>query len=163
MSDLPKTSARGNAMSTSVAQQAYQCDQCGNPDIVAVPLLYQQGTRTFSGILNRGMSQSVAAQSLAPPQPRGYALRLLPWIFAVILMTCTTYFELGAFLKRPKFLVSEAGVALIFVSLCSASIWGLISTLLRTLRYNREVHPKLERDWTHSFMCRRCGKLQSIN
>ena len=108
------------------------------------------------------MSQSFTAQTLAPPQPKGYARRLMPWIFAVILMTSTTYFELSVFLKRPNLAESEAVVALIFVSLCSVSIWGLVRTLLKTLRYNRDVYPMREQEWAHSFMCRRCGKLQSI-
>ena len=38
-------------MATLTVQQVFHCHQCGNPDIVAVPLLYQEGTRTFSGFL----------------------------------------------------------------------------------------------------------------
>ena len=70
-------------MATSITQQVYQCDQCGNADIVAVPLLYQQGTRTFSGIFSRGVSQSVAAQTLAPPRHvEVFSRAVLVWGFA---------------------------------------------------------------------------------
>jgi hypothetical protein len=150
-------------MATLTVQQVFQCDQCGNPDIVAVPLLYQEGTRTFSGIFSRGVSQSVAAQALAPPRRRSYARRLLPWMFAVVLTTIATSFDLNAFVRRPAFSISEAGISLIFFSFSLASVWGLTRGLLSTLRYNREVYSKLEWDWAHSFMCRRCGKLQLIS
>ena len=63
-------------MATLTVQQVFQCDQCGNPDIVAVPLLYQEGTRTFSGIFSRGVSQSVAARSTSAPQLRSQAVAL---------------------------------------------------------------------------------------
>lgn len=66
-------------MATLVTQQIYRCDQCGNPDIVAVPIVYEQGTRTFSGILGRGVSQSVSAQQVAPPPRRGYLRPVLAW------------------------------------------------------------------------------------
>jgi hypothetical protein len=52
---------------------------------------------------------------------------------------------------------------LIFCSFSLASVWGLTRGLLSTLRYNREVYSKLEWDWAHSFMCRRCGKRQLIS
>ena len=130
-------------MATLTVQQVFQCDQCGNPDIVAVPLFYQEGTRTFSGIFSRGVSQSVAAQALAPPRRRSYARRLLPWMFAVVFTTIATSFDLNTFVRRPAFSISEAGLSLIF-SLSLASVWGLTRGFLRTLRYNREVYSKLE-------------------
>jgi hypothetical protein len=64
---------RVNEMAAIPQQNPYQCDQCGTPNIVAVPLLYQQGTRTYSGLTTWGSSQSYSAQLSAPPRPRGYA------------------------------------------------------------------------------------------
>jgi hypothetical protein len=52
----------------SVSQlNPYQCDQCGTANIVAALILYQQGTRAYSGTLNSGTSQSYSAQAAAPP------------------------------------------------------------------------------------------------
>ena len=43
----------------SVSQlNLYQCDQCGTTNIVAAPVLYQQGTRAYSGTFSSGTSQS---------------------------------------------------------------------------------------------------------
>jgi len=39
----------------SVSQlNPYQCDQCGTANIVAAPVLYQQGTRAYSGTFSSG-------------------------------------------------------------------------------------------------------------
>ena len=84
-------------------------------------------------------------------------------MFAVVLTTIATSFDLNAFVRRPAFSISEAGISLIFCSFSLASVWGLTRGLLSTLRYNREVYSKLEWDWAHSFMCRRCGKRQLIS
>ena len=73
----------------SVAQlNSYQCDQCGSTNIVAAPVLYQQGTRAYSGTFNSGTSQSYSAQAAAPPSPRGYGRPLLLWGVPI----CFTFF-----------------------------------------------------------------------
>ena len=162
MSDLPKTSARGNAMATSVAQQAYQCDQCGNPDIVAVPLLYQQGTRTFSGVFNRGVSQSVAAQTLSPPRTRRYAIRAFAWGMVVVLCLLWGCTALRAFLLDGTHSASLSSITVVTLLLCMGAIIGMFRSMRKIYRYNHDIYPELEAKWAHSFMCRRCGKLQSI-
>jgi hypothetical protein len=149
-------------MATSAQQDVYQCDQCGTPEIVAVPILYQQGTRTFSGLFNHGVSQSFWAQVVAPPKPRSYAGRLLTWGFPVALFTIATYFDLRAFLQRSTISAQETEIAIVFLFLCLASIWGMGRSVLKVSRYNREVYPKRQSDWAHTFMCRRCGKLFMI-
>ena len=56
----------------SVSQlNPYQCDQCGTANIVAAPVLYQQGTHTYSTRFHSGTTQSFSAQAVAPPRPRG--------------------------------------------------------------------------------------------
>jgi predicted RNA-binding Zn-ribbon protein involved in translation (DUF1610 family) len=66
----------------SVSQlNPYQCDQCGTTNIVAAPVLYQQGTRAYSGTFSSGTSQSFSAQAAAPPDPRGYAKSIMDYIF----------------------------------------------------------------------------------
>jgi hypothetical protein len=63
---------RDNGMASVSQASPYQCDQCGTANIVAAPLLYEQGTRTYSGPYHSGIRQSYFAQSAAPPDPRGY-------------------------------------------------------------------------------------------
>ncbi len=151
-----------HGMATSVQQHLYQCDQCGAPEIVAAPILYQQGTRTFSGIFNHGISQSVSAQALAPPRPRGYARKLLPFALMVTLFAIGACFDLDAFVQRATLSVTEIEVAMIFLSLLGASIWLAVHSFRKISRYNREVYPKLQSEWTHTYMCQRCGKLSLI-
>jgi hypothetical protein len=46
--------------------------QCGSPNIVALPVPYEQGTRTYSSPNYWGSSQSHSAQGAAPPRRKGY-------------------------------------------------------------------------------------------
>ena len=149
-------------MATSVQQHIYQCDECGTPEIVAVPILYQQGTRTFSGLFNHGISQSASAHAAAPPRRRSYTGGLLTWGFPVALFTIATYFDLRALFQRSTISAQETGIAIVFLFLCLASVWRMGRGVLRVSRYNREVYPKLQSDWAHTFMCRRCGKILLI-
>ena len=49
----------------SVSQlNPYQCDQCGTANIVAAPVLYQQGTHTYSTRFHSGTTQSFSAQAV---------------------------------------------------------------------------------------------------
>ena len=50
-------------MVTTGQQTAYRCEQCGSPEIVALSLLYEQGTRSFSGRFTSGVSQSYTAKA----------------------------------------------------------------------------------------------------
>lgn len=73
----PKTTICGKLfpesrkMSVAKQQLSYQCDQCGSPNIVALPVLYEQGTRTYSSPSFWGSSQSYSAQGAAPHPPQG--------------------------------------------------------------------------------------------
>ena len=56
----------------SVSQlNPYQCDQCGTANIVAAPVLYQQGTHTYSTRFHSGTTQSFSAQAVTPPRVSG--------------------------------------------------------------------------------------------
>lgn len=149
-------------MATSFAQQAYQCDQCGNPDIVAVPILYKQGTRTFSGVFNRGVSQSVAAQTLAPPRPRRYAIRAFAWGMVVAVCLLWGITALRALLLDRTHPASLSSITVVVLFLCAGAVVGMFRSMRKIYHYNHVIHPKLEATWANSFMCRRCGKLQSI-
>ena len=80
--------ARDNGMASTSRLNPYQCDQCGTTNIVAAPLLYEQGTRSYSGPFHSGTSQSYSAQAAAPPDPRGYGRPLLLWGIPI----CFTFF-----------------------------------------------------------------------
>jgi len=105
----------------SVSQlNLYQCDQCGTANIVAAPVLYQQGTRAYSGTFNSGTSQSYSAQVAAPPSPRGYGRPLVLWGVPI----CFTIFwglaGFGRILEHPKSAatMADAVVILLLLGVC---------------------------------------------
>ena len=149
-------------MATLPLQNSYRCDQCGTPEIVAVPVLYQQGTRSFSGLFNHGTSQSYSAQAAAPPRARGYVRPFLLWGFFVVLFSISSFFDLSALLARPTIPTTEIEIAGIFLSLWLASVGGLAWSLRRIYRYNHDIYPQLHWNWTHTYMCRRCGRFNLI-
>lgn len=150
-------------MATLAAQQAYQCAECGNPEILAVPLIYEQGSRTFSGIFNRGVSQSIAAQQMAPPTRRRYFRPTLLWGFAIYFFLFWGGAGLSS-LTRPVEDVTSSRIAVgILMFLALLCLIGLVLHLRRIAAYNRNVLPDLRWRWEHSFLCRRCGKLSLIS
>ena len=149
----------------SVSQfNPYQCDQCGTANIVAAPVLYEQGTRTYSGTFHSGTSQSYSAQAVAPPHPRGYVRPFLalgiPIFFSCPLDGSSAS---GRFSNHPKSTVQRLELA---VAVSCFSAWLLLlgwsSVFGRIARYNREVYPRLHWNWEHTYICRRCGKLRLI-
>ena len=62
---------RDNAMASFSQLNPYQCDQCGTANIVAAPVLYQQGTHTYSTRFHSGTTQSFLARAVAPPASTG--------------------------------------------------------------------------------------------
>ena len=70
---------RDNAMASVSPSNPFHCAHCGTANIVAAPVLYEQGTRTFSGTFYSGTSQSHSAQAVAPPNPRGYIRPFVVW------------------------------------------------------------------------------------
>jgi hypothetical protein len=149
-------------MASVPQQNPYRCDQCGTPNIVAVPLLYQEGTRNYSTGIVRGSSQSYSAQLSAPPRPRGYIRPLLLWGVPTFLFFLWSYAGLGAILERLQVRGATPEEVSIFLCLGLMSLCGLVSNLSRIFRYNREVYPQAHRDWEHTYMCRRCGKFLVI-
>jgi hypothetical protein len=147
-------------MASVQQQHPYECDQCGTPEIVAVPVLYQQGTRTFSGRFNHGTSQSYSAQAAAPPRPRGYTRPLLLWGPAILIFSVWVWAGFSLILEHPTAMIVEK--AAISVLLDISCIAGLLLNLRRISRYNHEVYPQLHEDWTHTYMCRRCGSYRLI-
>jgi hypothetical protein len=149
-------------MVTTGQQTAYRCEHCGSPEIVALSLLYEQGTRSFSGRFTSGVSQSYSAQAAAPPKPKRYFLSFVLWGPVVVFFGLWTYFGFNALFMHPKALVLKELLAVMFFVLFIAALAKLLVNLGRVIRYNREVYPNLHSDWAHTFMCRRCGKYSLI-
>ncbi len=154
---------RDNEMTTGLEQNFYRCEHCGTSNIVAVPVLYQEGTRTYSALFHRAVSQSQSAQAIAPPLPRRYRRPLLLWGFAIYFACFWAWAGFSALLNHPDHLSTlERPIAfLVFPGL--ACLVGLVLNLRRTSRYNRVIYPQLHWDWAHTYMCRRCGKLRLIS
>lgn len=147
----------------SVSQlNPYQCDQCGTANIVAAPVLYQQGTHTYSTRFYSGTTQSHAAQAAAPPDPRGYGRPLLFWGIPI----CFTFFwglaGLGRILGHPQSAASLGDTVVVFLLLGVVSLAGMLFNFRRIARYNREVYPQLRWNWEHTYICRRCGRFRLI-
>jgi len=153
---------RENAMASVLQPNPYQCDQCGTTNIVAAPVLYQQGTRTFSGIFNAGTSQSYSAQAVAPPNPRGYIRPLLLWGIPICFTFFWAFVGLFGILNRSKSAISLGNTVTILLLLGVACVGGMLLSFRRIARYNREVYPRLHWNWEHTYICRRCGKFRLI-
>src|SRR5438309_960861 len=89
-------------MSVAKQQPSYQCDQCGSPNIVALPVLYEQGTRTYSSPTNWGSSQSHSAQGAAPPRRKGYGGPFLVWGFLLYFVLFWFWAFDGAMARYPE-------------------------------------------------------------
>jgi hypothetical protein len=129
---------RDNDMASVSQFNPYHCDQCGTANIVAAPVLFEQGTRTYSGTFYSGMSQSFSAQSVAPPYTRGYIRPFLLWGPLVIIFWVWTVLGAGSILDHPVSSVLRPNTLAVF--------------LLLGLRWN----------WEHTYICRRCGKPRLI-
>ena len=153
---------RDNRMASVSQLNTYQCDQCGTANIVAAPVLYQQGTHTYSTRFYSGTTQSHSAQAAAPPDPRGYGRPLLFWGIPI----CFTFFwgfaGLGRILGHPQSATSLADTVVVFLLLGVVSLAGMLFNFRRIARYNREVYPQLRWNWEHTYICRRCGKFRLI-
>ncbi len=153
---------RENAMASVLQPNPYQCDQCGTTNIVAAPVLYQQGTRTFSGIFNSGTSQSYSARAVEPPCPRGYFRPLILWGPAIAIFFVWTIVGVSSIYEHPMRSALRPNTVAVFLFLGVASIVGLAYSLRRIAHYNREVYPRLRWNWEHTYICRRCGKFRLV-
>ena len=154
---------RDNKMGTVLEQQTpYQCDRCGAANIVAAPLVYQQGTHTYSNHFSHTTSQSASAQAAAPPRPRGYVRSVVIWGPIFLFLALWTFIGLGAVFQVHGISAYKVNLALIILFLCIASLAALVNSVRRVNRYNREVFPQLQRNWEHTYICRRCGNSQLI-
>jgi len=142
---------------------AYQCEQCGSPEIVALSLLYEQGTRSFSGRFTSGVSQSFTAKVASPPSPRNYVRALFGWGFAMFFCVFWGIAGFRGILQHPQETESLEGAVTFLFCLGLMLFLGMLFHFRRIAHYNREVYPLLHSDWAQTFMCRRCGKYSLIH
>lgn len=137
---------------------AYQCDRCGSTNVVAAPVIYEQGTRTYSGTFSSGTTQTFAAQAVAPPRPRGYLRPLMIWGPAIAIFFAWSLAGITSIHEHPQTSALQPSTVVVFVFLGAVSVIGMLFGLRKRIRYNREIHPQLQWNWEHTYVCRRCGR-----
>jgi hypothetical protein len=148
---------RDNGMATVSQLNPYRCDHCGTANIVAAPVLYGQGTRTYSGTFNSGTSQSYSAQVVAPPNPRGCSRTLLLWGFGIFFACFWAAAGLRAIARHPNSVVTLERPILFLMVVTVLCLMGMAFSFRSIARYNREVYPQLRWNWEHTYVCKRCG------
>ncbi len=147
----------------SLAQlNPYRCDQCGTTNIVAAPVVYQQGTRAYSGTFSSGTSQSYSAQQAVPPRPLGYLKPVFRWGPLILLLSVWTVIGFRSILELPRMSMFRVELAVVFLLLEVFALAGLVFNLRKIARYNRDIYPRLRWNWEHTYICRRCGKFSLI-
>ena len=150
-------------MGDVVEQTLYKCARCGATNIVAAPVLFQQGTHTYSTRFLSGTTQSFSAQAAAPPSPRGYIRTFVLWIPLILLLSIWTVVGFRSVFEFHQIAISRVDMAVVFLILDIASIGGLLFNLRKVVHFNREVYPRLYWNWEHTYICRRCGNSQLIS
>ena len=153
---------RDNGMASVSQLNPYQCDQCGTANIVAAPVLYQQGTHTYSTRFHSGTTQSFSAQAVTTPRPRGYLRAFLVWGPPVTIFFVWTVVGVISIHEHPMTSALRPSAVTVFLFLGAASLLGMVLSLRRIARYNREVYPRLRWNWEHTYICRRCGRFRLI-
>lgn len=145
-------------MASESQSNSYRCDQCGTTNVVAASVLYQEGTRTYSGPFYSGVTQSYSAHAVAPPKLRGYLRPFILWGPAIAIFSVWTLIGASAVYRHPLSSALRPTTLGVFLVLCLGAIGGMIASIRKIARYNREVYPQLLRNWEHTFICRRCGR-----
>ena len=151
-----------NGMASVSQMNPYQCDQCGTANIVAAPVLYQQGTHTYSTKFYSGETQSFSAQAVKPPVLRRYTRPLFLWGFGIFFAVFWGSAGLRAIARNPGSLGVVEGPIGFLVCFGLICFVGMILSFRKIARYNRESYPRLYWNWEHTYVCRRCGKFRLI-
>jgi len=149
-------------MGTVHEQTAYQCERCGANDIVAAPLVYQQGTHAYSTRFSSGTSQSLSAKAAAPPLPRRYTGRVIIWGIGVLFSIFWGSAGLRAIARDAHSRGDVEGPLEFILALGLVCFLGMLLSIRKIARYNREVYPRLWRNWERTYFCGRCGNSQFI-
>jgi hypothetical protein len=153
---------RDDEMGTAQQQTPFQCDQCGATNIVAASVVYEQGTHSYSTRFSSGISQSMSAQATAPPSPRRYMKPLLLWGLGIVFSVFWGSAGIRAIFRNPQSHGAVDGPIAFLVGLGLICFLGMVLSFRKISRYNREVYPRLHWNWEHTYICRRCGRSQTI-
>ena len=155
---MPQGVARSGSAVEAVAQNnSYRCDRCGTTNVVAAPVLFQQGTRSYSGTFSSGTTQTFAAQAVAPPRPRGYLRPVVIWGPAITIFFAWSVAGISSIHEHPLTSALHPSAVVVFLLLGAASVIGMLLGLRKRIRYNKDVYPQLRWNWEHTYICRRCG------
>ena len=154
---------RDDEMGTALPRTDYQCDQCGATNIVAASVIYSQGTHSFSGRFSAGTTQSSSARAAAPPRARGYFRPFLCWGAAAFILFLWTIVGLSSILQHPTTSALRPQTVALFLFIGIACFVAMVHGFRKVALYNREVYPRLYRDWEHTYVCKRCGRFQQIS
>lgn len=150
-----------------------RCPKCSSTDLKKVTLAYQEGlfhvdTRTrMLGFLfasegpdvlvgratTRGVRQSALSKSLVPPTKWSY-LKLILWSAAISFVALIAYVRVVMTSPPP---VSSLPVKIYFVVAPLVFIFLFVSVW----RHNHSTYQRLYAEWNRSFICQRCGGVNS--
>jgi hypothetical protein len=153
---------RDDVMGTVLQQTIYHCEQCGGTNIVAAPVVFREGTHTYTRRLSTETNQSFSALVAAPPRPRGYLRPFLIWGFGIFFAIFWAFAGLRALLANSEshaVLLRPLGLLTLVGCVCVA---GMFRSLRRVAQYNRQVFPRLYWNWEHTYICKRCGRFQML-
>jgi hypothetical protein len=152
-----------NSMASLSQLNPYHCDQCGAANVVAAPVLYQQGTHSYSTRFYTGTTQSFSAKAAAPPDPRGYGRPLLLWGIPICFTLFWGFVGLVGILDHSKSAMTLGNTVVTLLLIGSICICGMLLNFRRIARYNQQIYPKLQWNWEHTYFCRRCGRFRLIS
>ena len=149
----------------------YWCPACKSQNTQRLSTVHMSGLSQFSavtggigwtgapaigGAWTTGTSQTQLSAIAAPPPKKSYRNGLLLLFLSPLV---------AAIVAEVAFLIAQRvfGTTLIYEQLATISFFaleiGAIALLLRVFAFNKNIWPRLFREWQMSFLCRRCGQI----
>jgi len=148
-----------------------ECSVCHSTNLVKVSLAYEQGLSGYQGqsrsrglslgtggvglwgdwTRSTGMLQTRLSARLNPPRKWSYWTTLKVWFAGLIVLWFVGVALTPASAYKAKEFIREVTWAL-DVYLGALVFFGWL-----VWRYNRRIFPVKHRNWSRSFLCRRCG------
>jgi len=114
------------------------------------------GSPAIGGAWTTGTSQTQLSAIAAPPPKKTYRSGLLLLFLSPLV---------AAIVAEAAFLIAQRvfGRTLIYEQLPTISFFaleiGAITLLVRVFAFNKNIWPRMFREWQVSFLCRRCGRI----
>lgn len=153
-----------NDLGNFYAKQKYRCPICNNFQIRSFASIYGRGVRTsvsrrgrfFKRGYTTNTSKSLIADKCAPPEKRKYALGVFLLCSALALGASMFCFNMETMEQAiPDISMIASSVALIFG-------WAGLYLVVRSGLWNSRTFPELQRVWSISYLCERCGTIVMI-